>query len=108
MNTTATVNSNIPRTTRNMINQKNSSMTYVLEKITPEDQEKILRDAACDPEKQEILSSGFRVGEPHVSTRLIDRERDCYSLISHALFGWMRKTTGSIFSSRDVCTKSVS
>ena len=30
-------------------------MTYVLETITPEDQEKILRDAECDERKKKIL-----------------------------------------------------
>lgn len=55
-------------------------MTYVVEKITPEDQEKILRDAACDPEKFKRLTIGFRDSDPKVTHWIIERKRDYYML----------------------------
>lgn len=59
-------------------NEERNEMAYVVEKITPEDQQKILRDAACDPEKMKTLSNGFRDGFVH--GWIVDRERDCYMI----------------------------
>lgn len=55
-------------------------MAYVLEAISKEDQEKILRDAACDPEKLKRLTIGFRDLDSALDTWVVDRERDCYML----------------------------
>ena len=54
-------------------------MTYVLEKITPEDQEKIIKDAVCDPKKQERLTYAMAHQE-FTQSWVIDRERNCYLL----------------------------
>ncbi|KJV05286.1 hypothetical protein [Methylocucumis oryzae] len=56
-------------------------MAYVLETITSEDQEKILKDAECDEEKHGLL----RYAKDHVDfpeTWAIDYQRNYYMLIA--------------------------
>ena len=48
--------------------------------MAPKDQEKILRDAACDSEKLKIFSRGFRDDDPTVTHWIVDRKNDCYLL----------------------------
>jgi hypothetical protein len=52
-------------------------MAYVLEEITPADQEKILKDAECDEMKKAplVTLNYFEYGRP---IWVIDRERDSY------------------------------
>ena len=54
-------------------------MTYVLETITPEDQEKILRDAECDERKKKILirRGYFNKDEPPRDW-VIERDKNSY------------------------------
>ena len=54
-------------------------MTYVLEKITPEDQKKIIKDAEFNPNKQERLIYAVKHQE-FTESWAIDRERNCYLL----------------------------
>lgn len=56
-------------------------MAYVVEKITPEDQEKILSDAACDPEKLKILTYAFGIGDSVLRNWVVDRAKNYYTLV---------------------------
>lgn len=54
-------------------------MTYALEKITPEDKEKILQDASLDAAKKADLMymNGQHLDNPSM-TWAVDRSRNCY------------------------------
>ncbi len=54
-------------------------MSYELERITVDDQEKILRDASYDQKRvNNLLARGGHFNNAFELTWAIDRERDCY------------------------------
>lgn len=53
-------------------------MTYVLEKIAPEDRERIIEDAGCDPAKKRDLVHASRYPRDFPKTWAVDRERSAY------------------------------
>ena len=59
-------------------------MTYMLERITPEDQSRIITDAADDPRTQKHLAYA-RSCDAFAKTWAIDRERGCYLLFAPRL-----------------------
>lgn len=58
-------------------------MSYVLEKVTPEDQQRILSDAN-DSQKRKILTSQFFANSPDL-TWAVDRDRGCYLVFAPRL-----------------------
>jgi hypothetical protein len=59
-------------------------MAYVLAEITPEDQERIIQDAASDPGTQKHLSFA-RSCNAFAKTWAVDKERGCYLLFAPRL-----------------------
>ena len=55
-------------------------MAYTLESITQPDQEKIVKDSACDPRKQTRLEYALR-SRTFPRVWAVDRERDCYLIM---------------------------
>jgi hypothetical protein len=56
-------------------------MAYVLAKITPEDQQKILADAECDLSKKRDLAYAIKHGDL-TKNWAIDRNKNCYLLFA--------------------------
>jgi hypothetical protein len=56
-------------------------MAYVLEAITPQDQQKILKDAECDPIKKRNLTFAATTAGDFPKKWVIDRERNYYMFI---------------------------
>lgn len=54
-------------------------MTYVLEKITPEDQKKIIEDASSNLHKQQRLAYAMERQE-FTESWAVDKDRNCYLL----------------------------
>lgn len=58
-------------------------MAYVLETITPADQQKIIKDAACDPSYQKLLIHVLQSPHEFFPGRwVIDRDRNFYMYIT--------------------------
>lgn len=55
-------------------------MAYVLEKITPADQEKILKDAECDANKKNLLTRSRLFRDSVGNEWAVDRDKNSYLL----------------------------
>lgn len=62
-------------------NEERNEMVFVLENITPEDQEEILRDAADAPDIQRHLLYAKKLND-FPKTWAIDRQRGCYLIFA--------------------------
>lgn len=71
-------------------------MAYALEAISMEDQQKILKDAECDPIKKRNLTYFATTSGDFPKKWVIDRERDYYMFISP----WMVRPEDSSMHSR--------
>ncbi len=77
-------------------------MTYVLEKITPEDQLKIIEDAGCDPLKKKDLTYAINDSRDFPKNWAIDREHNSYMCFAPILMRPESMGTSLYFFFREV------